>query len=162
MKVVVCDGHARRDGGIAVLPRDVLAELEAEGVCVETESLYLAKDRRTGCCMCGQCAHKLDSGCSRPAEDGLRRCVRRILAADGLVIGSPAHAVGPSPTTQALLQRLDLDQRDRLSCKVAVAVVDARSGGAARTAAGIERWFGGHGMIVISASRSDGHACRRG
>jgi multimeric flavodoxin WrbA len=154
MKVVAFDGSAKRDGSIAPLLRDVLAGLQAESV--ETEFLYLEKDRRTGCYMCGQCAHKLDATCSRPAEDGLRRCVRRILAADGLIVGSPAYAVGPSPATQALLQRLALDQRDRLACKVAAAVVDVRSDGAARTAADIERWFGDHEMIVVGLPRANG------
>jgi multimeric flavodoxin WrbA len=157
MKVVAFDGSAKRDGSIAVLLRGVLAELEAEGV--ETELLYLEKDRRTGCYMCGQCAHKRDSSCSRPADDGLRRCVRRILAADGLVVGSPAYASGPSPATQALFQRLEHaggDGAHRLSCKVAAAVVDARSGGAARTAARLDDWFAAQEMIVVGPSRAAG------
>jgi multimeric flavodoxin WrbA len=155
MKVVAFDGSATRDGSIAALLRRVLAELEAEGL--ETELLHLQKDRRTGCYMCGQCAHKRDSSCSRPADDGLRRCVRRILAADGLVVGSPAYAAGSSPATQALFQRLERagrDHADRLSCKVAAAVVDARSAGAARTAARLNGWFEANEMIVVAPPRA--------
>ena len=157
MKVVAFDGSATRDGSIAVLLRRTLAELEAEGV--ETELLFLQKDRRTGCYMCGQCAHKRDSSCSRPADDGLRRCIRRILAADGLVVGSPVYAAGSSPATQALFQRLERAGRGgsgRLACKVAAAVVDPRSGGASRTAARLNGWFAANEMIVVGPPRAAG------
>jgi multimeric flavodoxin WrbA len=85
--------------------------------------------------------------------------VRRVLAADGLVVGSPAYASGPSPATQALFQRLEHaggDGAHRLSCKVAAAVVDARSGGAARTAARLDDWFAAQEMIVVGPSRAAG------
>jgi multimeric flavodoxin WrbA len=155
--VVAFDGSAAGDGRIAVLLRMVLTELEAAGI--ETEYLHLEKDRRTGCYMCGQCAHKRDSRCSRPAEDGLRRCARRVLAADGLVVGSPAYAAGVSPATQALFQRLEHAGRGhpgRLSSKVAAAVVDARRAGAARTAARLGAWFTARGMLVVGAPAAGG------
>jgi multimeric flavodoxin WrbA len=163
-KGVAFDGSAARDGRIAVLLRTVLAELEAAGI--QTEYLYLEKDRRTGCYMCGQCAHKRDSSCSRPAEDGLRRCARRVLAADGLVVGSPAYAAGFSPATQALFQRLEHAGRGdsgRLSSMVAAAVVDPRRPGAARTAARLGAWFTASGMLVVDAPGAGGpHAAEGG
>jgi multimeric flavodoxin WrbA len=163
-RVVAFDGSATRDGSIAVLLRTVLTELEAAGI--ETEHVYLEKDRRTGCYMCGQCAHKRDASCSRPAEDGLRRCVRRVLAADGLVVGSPVYAAGVSPATQALFQRLELAVRrdpGRLSSKVAAAVVDARRAGAGRTAARLGALLTASGMLVVAPPDAGGrHAAGSG
>ena len=116
--------------------------------------LWLEKDRRTGCYMCGQCGHKTgDVYCSRPSEDGLRRCVRKIKAADALVVGTPAYTVRPSPATQELLNRLDHDwlERDdrRLAGKVAAVVVNPGSDGAEVVAAAVTARLRQRGMAVM-------------
>jgi multimeric flavodoxin WrbA len=161
MKVVAFDGSARRDGVVSALLLRALAELEAQGI--ETELLYLERDRHTGCYMCGQCAHKPGLACSRPPEDGLTRCVRRAKAADGLLIGTPAYSSRGSPATQALLQRFDHARRElddrRLTGKPAAAVVDLCSDGAARTAARLNHWFEAQEMIVVAPLRTSGRAC---
>jgi len=159
MKVVAFDGGARRDGPVPVLLRRVLDELEAEGV--ETELLHLQKDHRTGCYACGQCAHKRDDRCSRPMDDGLRRCVEKMILADGVVVGSPAYDAGCSPAVQRLMQRADHVRRKRgdvLAGKPAGAVVGAGAGaaGAARALEGITDWFRAGGMIVVG-SHLQGH-----
>ena len=154
MKVVVFDGSGRPGGSITVLLARVRDELEAEGV--ETEALRLEKNPYTGCTVCGQCAHRRDLSCSHPPEDGLRRCVRKLIAADGLVIGSPAYSAKCSPAAQALMVRADQARRagvdDPLAGKVAGAVVDVRSPGSAGTYRTLTEWFSRHGMIVVDGS----------
>ncbi len=156
MKVVVFDGSARPGGSISALLARVCKELQAEGV--ETEALRLEKNPYTGCTVCGQCGHRRDLSCSRPPEDGLRRCVRKLVAADGLVIGSPAYSARCSPATQALMVRAAQARRagadHPLACKVAGAVVDVRSPGSAGTYRTLTEWFGAHGMIVVRARPS--------
>ncbi len=127
MKVVAFDGGTYRQGPVGTRLRLLVDALAAEGV--EAELVWLEKDRRTGCYMCGQCGHKTgDIACSRPSEDGLRRCVRKIKAADAVVLGTPVYTMRPSPATQELLNRLDhdwLERNDRrLAGKVAAVVVD--------------------------------------
>jgi multimeric flavodoxin WrbA len=151
MKVVLFDGSARPGGSISALLARVCEELRAEGI--ETETLRLEKNLHTGCTMCGQCAHRRDLSCSRPPEDGLRRCVRKLVAADGVVIGSPAYSARCSPATQALMVRAAQARRagtdHPLACKVAGAVVDVRAPGSAGTCRTLTGWFAVHGMIVV-------------
>lgn len=153
MKVVLFDGSARPGGSITTLLARVAAELEAAGV--ETESLRLEKNPYTGCTMCGQCAHRRDLSCSLPPEDGLRRCVRKLLAADGLVVGSPAYSAKASPAAQALMVRAAATKRTGvdhpLACKVAAAVVDTRSVGSVGTYGTLIEWFRANEMIVVGA-----------
>ena len=154
MKVVVFDGSARPGGSITALLARVRDVLESEGI--ETEALRLEKNPYTGCTVCGQCGHRRDLSCSRPPEDGLRRCVRKLLAADGLVIGSPAYSAKCSPAVQALMVRAEATRRagveHPLACKVAGAVVDARSPGSPGTYRALTGWFRDHEMIVVEAS----------
>ncbi len=143
MKVVVFDGSARTGGSITGLLGRVAAELRAQGI--ETERLLLEKNEHTGCCGCGECAHKRDLSCHRPPADGLRRCVRRVIAADGVIIGSPAYSARCSPSAQALMVHAAQARRagdaDPLACKVAAAVVDVRSVGSGGTRRTLTEWF---------------------
>jgi multimeric flavodoxin WrbA len=150
MKVVLFDGSGRPGGSITTLLACVAAELEAAGV--ETEALRLEKNPYTGCTMC---AHRRDLSCSLPPEDGLRRCVRKLLAADGLVIGSPAYSAKASPAAQALMVRASAARRagvdHPLACKVAAAVVDTRSVGSGGTYGTLIEWFRANEMVVVGA-----------
>ena len=84
--------------------------------------------------------------------------MRKLLAADGLVIGSPAYSAKCSPAAQALMVRAEATRRagveHPLACKVAGAVVDARSPGSAGTYRALIGWFRAHEMIVVEASPS--------
>jgi multimeric flavodoxin WrbA len=160
MKVVVFDGSLRSGGAISTLLARVSQALEAEGV--ETEALRLERNPYTGCWMCGQCGHRRDLSCSRPPEDGLRRAVRKLLAADGVVIGSPAYSARCSPAAQALMLRAERTRRagvERpLAGKVAAAVVDVRSAGSSGTSRTLTDWFRAHDMIVVDAGDVDARA----
>ncbi len=160
MKVVAFDGSARTGGAVTGLLERVAAELRAQGI--ETELLRLEKNERTGCCGCGECAHKRDLSCHRPPADGLRRCVRKVIAADGVIIGSPAYSARCSPAAQSLMVHASQAGRagdaHPLACKVAAAVVDVRSAGSAGTRRTLTAWFLAHEMIVVGASSAGGAA----
>jgi multimeric flavodoxin WrbA len=162
MKVVAFDGGRYRQGPVGTRLRLLVEALAAEGA--EAELIWLEKDRRTGCTMCAQCGHKTGYVlCSRPSEDGLRRSVRKIKAADALVVGTPSYTVRPSPSTQELLNRLDHDwlERDdrRLAGKLAAVVVDPRSAGAAVVAEAVAVRLRARGMTLIASdARPEGAA----
>jgi multimeric flavodoxin WrbA len=164
MKVVAFDGSARTGGSITGLLERVAAELRAQGI--ETELLRLEKNEHTGCCGCGECAHKRDLSCHRPPEDGLRRCVRKVIAADGVIIGSPAYSARCSPAAQSLMVHASQAGRagdaHPLACKVAAAVVDVRSAGSGGTRRALTDWFRAHEMIVVRANRPGGAAAGDG
>ena len=152
MKFVAFDGSASTDGSTAILPGRALTELETDGI--ETELLWLEKNPLTGCCACGQCAHKRDDRCSRPPDDGLRRCVGKIIAADGIIIGSPAYSANCSPATQVLMQRADHARRASgtpLTGKVGAAVISGGGAGAVRALDRINHWFRINEMTVVES-----------
>jgi multimeric flavodoxin WrbA len=155
MKVVVFDGSREPRGLVGVRLSSLVERLRAHEV--EAELVRLEKVRFTGCTGCGQCAHRTcDIGCSSPPEDGLRRCVRKIKAADAAVIGTPVYGAHGSPATQQLLIRLEHDRRERgdtrLAGKPAVVVVGPAGSGAGAVAADVRRRLEVHGMRVADAA----------
>jgi multimeric flavodoxin WrbA len=171
-KVLLFDGSANPGGSIAALLECVREALVAEGIA--TELVRLERNRATGCYMCGECGHRRDLSCARPPVDGLRRCARKLLAADGVVIGSPAYGAGVSPATQRLMAHLERRRRlhgeQPLAGKVAAAVVDARNARAQHSLAVLTEWFVANDMVVVgppagtlgaggpAAGRADGEA----
>jgi multimeric flavodoxin WrbA len=149
-QVLLFDGSANPGGSIAALLGRLRAALVAEGVAAEV--VRLERNRWTGCTMCGECGHRRDLSCARPPVDGLRRCARKLLAADGVVIGSPAYGAGVSPATQRLMAHLERRRQvhggQPLAGKVAAAVVDVRNARSQHSLAVLGAWFRANDMIV--------------
>jgi len=154
MKVVAFNGSSRKGGNTAILLRRVLTELEAEGI--ETELVQLYNKRFRGCTACLKCGETKNNTCSGQKDDGLNECVAKMIAADGIIIGSPTYYANCTATTQALLERAGYATRrsggDVLARKVAAAVVAARRGGAIHAFDSINHWFQIGGMIVVGSS----------
>jgi len=153
MKVVAFNGSSRKNGNTAILLRRVLTELEAEGI--ETELVQLAGKRFAGCTACLKCAETLDDRCSGLKEDGLNECIEKMLAADGILIGSPTYYANCTATTQALMERTGYATRKNgnpLARKVGAAVVAVRRAGAIHAFDSINHWFQINEMILIGSS----------
>ena len=153
MNVVAFNGSSRKDGNTAILLRRVLTELEAEGI--ETELVQLAGKSFAGCNGCVKCAETRDNRCSGLKDDGLNECIQKMLAADGILIGSPTYYANCTTTTQALMERAGYATRKNgnpLARKVGAAVVAARRGGAIHAFDSINHWFQINEMILIGSS----------
>ena len=153
MKVVAFNGSARKDGNTALLIRHVFAELEAAGI--DTELVQLAGKRFGGCTACLKCAETKDDRCSGLKDDGLNACIEKMLAADGIIIGSPTYYANCTATTQALMERAGYATRKNgnpLARKVGAAVVAVRRGGAIHAFDSINHWFQINEMIVVGSS----------
>ena len=152
MKVVAFNGSSRKNGNTAILLRRVLAELGAEGI--ETELVQLAGKHFAGCTGCGKCGETRDNRCSGVKDDGLNECIEKMLAADGILIGSPTYYANCTATTQALMERAGYATRKNgnpLARKVGAAVVAARRGGAIHAFDSINHWFQINEMILIGS-----------
>ncbi len=152
MRVVAFNGSARRDGNTALLIGHVFAELEAAGI--ETELVQLAGARLVGCTDCGVCAQTGDGRCALD-DDCVNECIEKMLAAEGIVIGSPVYFANCSATTQALIERAGYATRKggrRLARKVGAAVVAVRRGGAIHAFDAINHFFQVSGMVVVGSS----------
>lgn len=129
MKVIAFNGSARKDGNTAILINYVLKELDQEGI--ETELFQLAGRKIRGCKACYKCFENKDQQCS-VKNDILNECMAKMIAADGIILGSPTYYTDVSAEMKALIDRGGFVARangDLLKRKLGAAVVAARRAG---------------------------------
>jgi multimeric flavodoxin WrbA len=151
MKVVAFNGSARKDGNTAILIRRVLAALEAEGI--ETELVQLAGKAIRGCTACMKCVEKLDGRCVIE-KDVVNECIAKMVAADGIILGSPTYFADVTAEMKALIDRAGFVTRangDLLRRKVGAAVVAVRRGGSIHAFDTMNHFFQ-IGQMVIASS----------
>jgi multimeric flavodoxin WrbA len=152
MKVVGFNGSARKDGNTAILINNVLQELAEEGI--GTELIQLAGSRIHGCIACMKCYENKDQRCS-VKDDMLNECIEKMLAADGIILGSPTYFANVSTEMKALIDRAGMVSRannDMLARKVGAAVVAQRRAGAIHVFNSINHFFFIGQMIVPGSS----------
>jgi multimeric flavodoxin WrbA len=152
MKVVGFNGSARKDGNTAILISNVLQELAEEGI--GTELIQLAGSRIHGCIACMKCYENKDQRCS-VKDDMLNECIKKMLAADGIILGSPTYFANVSTEMKALIDRAGMVSRannDMLARKVGAAVVAQRRAGAIHVFNSINHFFFIGQMIVPGSS----------
>jgi multimeric flavodoxin WrbA len=148
MKVVAFNGSARKNGNTAILINYVLRELEQEGI--ETELMQLAGKKIRGCVACMKCWENKDQRCS-VTNDVLNTCIEKMIAADGIILGSPTYFANVSTEMKALIDRAGMTSiaNDRmLKRKVGAAVVAVRRAGAVHVFNSINHFFFIGQMIV--------------
>lgn len=132
MKVVAVNGSARKNGNTAILLRMVLKELESEGI--ETELLQMAGKHVGGCTACYKCYDSKDMKCAR--RDDANLFIPKLLAADGILLGSPVYFTDVTSEMKGLIDRTGIvcmANGNPLKRKVGAAVVAVRRGGAIHT-----------------------------
>jgi multimeric flavodoxin WrbA len=130
MKVVGINGSPRKDGNTALLLRTVFEELNREGI--ETELIQLAGREICGCTACWVCVEQKNKYCIR-TEDDFNECFGKMLAADGIVLGSPVYSAGVTSQIKALIDRASVilaGNRGLFRHKVGASVVAVRRAGA--------------------------------
>ena len=152
MKVVAFNGSAGKDGNTALLIGHVFEELEREGI--ETELVQLAGEDLIGCTNCGVCSKTRDGRCSIDT-DCVNERIEKMLATDGIIIGSPVYFANCTATTQALIERAGYAPRkagNALARKAGAAVVAVRRAGAMHAFDSINHFFQISEMIVVGSS----------
>ena len=153
MKVVAINSSPRRDGNTAILLRHVLVELEAAGI--ETELVQLAGSRISGCTACLKCAETQDNRCHGVKDDGVNDCIATMLAADGILLGTPVYFGDATATMRGLIERAGYATRksgNPLARKVGAAVIAVRRGGAMHAFDSVNHFFQIAEMIVVGSS----------
>jgi multimeric flavodoxin WrbA len=152
LKVVAINGSARKDGNTALLLKKVLAELETEGI--ETELLQMAGKKIAGCIACDKCVINRDSHCA-VKKDILNEYLDKMVAADGIILGSPTYFADLSAGMKALIERsgrVSLSNGGLLQRKVGAAVAAVRRAGAIHTFDSINHFFLINQMIIPGSS----------
>lgn len=101
-KIIALNGSPKRNGNTALLLCWILQGCEQRGV--ETELLHIGDYSVEYCRGCHTC---LRTGVC-PIQDDLEMLKERLLAADGLVVGSPVYASRPTAQMKSLMDRLTL------------------------------------------------------
>ena len=152
MKVVAFNGSARRDGNTAILIRRVLQVLEEEGI--RTELIQLAGEQIRGCNACRSCYTTKNKRCAIE-DDNVNKYIRKMLKADGIILGSPVYFSMMAPELKALSDRAFYVARangDMFKRKVGAAVVAVRRAGGIPTFDAINHYFLISQMIIPASS----------
>jgi multimeric flavodoxin WrbA len=152
MHVVAFNGSARADANTAILLRTVLAELEHAGI--STELMQLAGAPIRGCTACYQCFKHRNQRCII-THDCVNMCIEKMLAADGILLGSPTYFADLTAEMKALIDRAGMTAKandNMLRRKVGAAVVSVRRAGALHVFDSINHFFTIGEMIIVGSS----------
>ncbi len=152
MKVIAFNGSARKDGNTAILIKQVLTELEKEGI--ETEMMQLSGQKIRGCIACYKCFENKDQRCS-VKNDVVNDCIEKMLQAGGIILASPTYFADVSSELKALIDRSGLVARannDMFRRKVGAAVVAVRRAGSIHAFDSINHFFLISQMIIPGSS----------
>ena len=150
MKVLAISGSPRPQGNTRLLLQEALKVLEGHGIATEYLSLY---DKQIlPCQACLKCA-KDKNRCAQ--EDDFMPVYEAMVAADGLIVGSPVYFGSATPNLMALLDRAGYVARqgdNPFYRKVGTPIVVARRAGVNFTYAQLQFWFCIMGMFTPGAS----------
>lgn len=101
MEILLINGSPRKDGHTAAALSVVERRFKEHGF--KTNLFQIGNQPVRGCISCGGCR-----GTNRCVfeDDGCVRLTEEILAADGIVVGSPVYFAGPNGALCALLDRV--------------------------------------------------------
>lgn len=151
MQVVAFNGSPRKGGNTGHLLGHVLSVLEGEGI--STALVQVGGEKVHGCTACGKCFTNQDGRCVFD-DDIINTCIEKMIAADGILIGSPTYFADVSTETKALIDRagfVAMANGGLLSRKAGGAVVAARRAGAIHAFDTINHFFGISGMYTVGS-----------
>lgn len=152
MKVTAFNGSPRKSGNTSLLIGHVFEGLHQEGI--ETELVQVGGEAIHGCRACYRCFDKKDQRCAFQ-DDIVNQCIEKMLASDGIIIGSPTYFAALTPETKALIDRCGMVAKansDMLGRKAGAAVVAVRRGGAISVFDTINHFFTIGQMIIPGSS----------
>jgi multimeric flavodoxin WrbA len=130
MKVIGINGSPRKNGNTAILIQTVFDELNRQGI--ETELISLADKNIKGCIACRACIKNKNQECVIKNDD-FNACLEKMIAADGIILGSPVYSAGVTSQIKALIDRASIvlaANKGLLKHKVGATVIAVRRGGA--------------------------------
>lgn len=150
MKVVALNGSTRGKAGNTNIALELMREeLKTEGI--ETEIITLSDMSLNPCKACMGCKGK--NKCVQ--DDSINEIYQKMLAADGIVIGSPTYFSNVTSRIQMLIERTGYLSRlnnDAFKGKIGAAVAVARRAGANVVYSAINYFFGLSQMPIATSS----------
>ena len=152
MNVIAFNGSGRKDGNTAILLNVVLGELSNESI--ETELIQLAGKAPHGCTACYKCFENKDQKCA-VTKDSLNEYLAKMIAADGILLGSPVYFADATAGIKALIERCGMVSTANgglFKRKLGAAVAAVRRAGAIRTFDTLNHLFQHEQMIIVGSS----------
>jgi len=148
VKILGISGSPRKGRNTDFLVKEAL-ESAAKFESVKTEFVSLADYKITPCNGRNHCLK--EDRC--PIEDDMQILAKKLLEADGIIVGSPVYYMTVSGILKNFMDRsrylrmVELKLKDKVGG--AIAVAGLRNGGQEFTIAAIHNYFLGMGMIVV-------------
>jgi len=152
MKVLAINGSPRKKGNTEILLKAVLDILEKNGI--DTELIQIGGKKVNSCIACMKCKKEKDGLCQKK-NDLINSIIKKMVKADGILIGSPVYFSDVTPETKALIDVAGYALRaagNPLKRKVGASVAAVRRGGAMPTLDSINHFFLINEMIVPGSS----------
>lgn len=146
MKVLLVNGSPHAKGCTYTALSEIAGALQKSGI--EAEIFHIGQKPVRGCIACSRC-EELER-CVFD-DDVCNELIEKILAADGIVIGSPVYYSGVNGALCALLDRAFFASSHKFAHKPAAAVVSCRRGGATAAFDRLNKYFTISQMPVVSS-----------
>jgi multimeric flavodoxin WrbA len=152
MKVLGINCSPRKGGNTEILIRTALKPLEDKGI--KTELFQLGGKKVRGCIACMKCVEKADGRCHQE-NDAINECIRKMVKADAVIIGSPVYFADLTADTKAFLEVAGYAIRgagNPLKHKPGASVIAVRRAGAIHAFDSINHFFLINEMIIPGSS----------
>ncbi|MDD3117776.1 MAG: flavodoxin family protein [Victivallales bacterium] len=151
MKVLAINGSPRSEGNTFIALSAVAGELEKAGIV--TEIVHIGNKDIRGCIACGKCAERADGRCV--FDDCVNELLPRMVAADGLLLGSPVYYAGINGTFKSFLDRAFYAAAAGgrpFRFKAGAAVVAVRRAGATDAFDQLNKYFSLSEMVTVGSN----------
>lgn len=148
MKVIAFNGSPRKTGNTSILIKHVFGELEQHSI--KTELVQLSEKVIHGCIACEKCSNNMDKRCA-VTDDAANDYIEKMLAADGIILGSPVYFQDVTPEMKALIDRTGYVSRANgrmFKQKVGGSVAAVRRSGAIHTLNTMNHFFLSGELII--------------
>ncbi|MCL1879696.1 MAG: flavodoxin family protein [Actinomycetia bacterium] len=125
MSVLLLNGSAHEKRCTFTALQEVARGLGDGGI--DTSIVWIGKEALKPCIGCGGC--RKTRRCAFGADDGINALIDQLVAADGLVIGSPVYFAGVNGALKSCLDRMFFAGGSLYAAKPAACVVSARRAG---------------------------------
>lgn len=148
MKAIAINGSARKNGNTALLIKEVFNVLEKQGITCEM--IQLAGKTINGCNACDQCIKLKDNTCFQK-NDIVNHCIKKMMDADIIILGSPTYFSNVTAEMKALIDRAGRVGRANNNAfrhKIGAAIVAVRRAGSIHAFNAINHFFLIEEMII--------------
>lgn len=151
MKVIGINGSPHKKGNTVAMIEAAFSEIEKEGI--ECKLFQLGGKPVSGCIDCGYCKQNNNNACSI-TNDRINSCIKEMMEADAIIIGSPTYFSSLTTETKALIDRAGRVCRTQelLKRKIGAAVSPARRAGSMSVFNSINNFFLVQEMIIAGSN----------